>query len=310
MNELEKILANLSADKRKAKELSKGNIKAAYRATLNLPQAVVKVTSYSSGKKTASAHVNYISRNGELELEDPQGNLLINTVETQDRVNDWSDDFDKNRNYGNRKKSNGEIITRKTRDTLNIVLSAPKGSDPEKVRKSVREFAQKEFGETNDYLFAIHTDTDYPHGHLSVKMRGYMGEKLDPRKNDLQRYRSTFAERLRDNGIQVDATSRVFRGERKKIYKQISKHIFKKKVLEKKEITDDIYLNRTKYNWSNDTVKKHLKYKKGMMIIANILQDRADKTNDKNMELVAKKIIRFAQVDTVKVQKNNLDIER
>jgi hypothetical protein len=48
--------------------------------------------------------------------------------------------------------------------------------------------------------------------HLSVKAESKHGERLNPRKADLHRWRETFAERLREWGIDAEATRQAVRG--------------------------------------------------------------------------------------------------
>ncbi len=61
-------------------------------------------------------------------------------------------------------------------------------------------------------MFALHTDTPRPHVHLSICSRGYSGERLNPRKADLERWRQVFAEKLRERGVEAEATPRRARG--------------------------------------------------------------------------------------------------
>lgn len=177
-------------------------------------QAVVKVSSYSKSSGRAKAHLDYISRNGKLDLEDPFGNQLTDRDEIKDLVDSWSADSD------NRKNS---------RLTANVVLSAPEGSDRNAVKKSAREFARERFMDNHDYLFATHDDTDNPHVHLVVKMRGYNGEKLRLGKKELHEMRKQFAERLRVNGIDVDATYRSERGVVRRSERQVIRNIKSKR---------------------------------------------------------------------------------
>jgi hypothetical protein len=177
-------------------------------------QAVVKVSSYSKSSGRAKAHLDYISRNGKLDLEDPFGNQLTDRDEIKDLVDSWSADSD------NRKNS---------RLTANVVLSAPEGSDRADVKQSVREFARERFMDNHDYLFATHDDTDNPHVHLVVKMRGYNGEKLRLGKKELHDMRKQFAEKLRENGIDVDATYRSERGVVRKPERQVVRNIKSKR---------------------------------------------------------------------------------
>jgi hypothetical protein len=82
-------------------------------------------------------------------------------------------------------------------------------------------FAADEF-EGHRYVLVLHSfETDphkdparYPHVHLCVKARGEDGVRLNPRKQDLQRWRERFAERLREHGIDAAASSRLERLQR------------------------------------------------------------------------------------------------
>jgi hypothetical protein len=59
----------------------------------------------------------------------------------------------------------------------------------------------------------LHDHQANPHVHLSVKAESKHGDRLNPRKADLHRWRETFAERLRERGIDAEATRQVGRGE-------------------------------------------------------------------------------------------------
>ena len=59
----------------------------------------------------------------------------------------------------------------------------------------------------------LHDHQANPHVHLSVKAESKHGQRLNPRKADLHRWRETFAERLRDWGIDAEATGQASRGE-------------------------------------------------------------------------------------------------
>jgi hypothetical protein len=60
----------------------------------------------------------------------------------------------------------------------------------------------------------LHDHQVNPHVHLSVRAESNHGDRLNPRKADLQRWRETFAERLRGWGIEAEATRQATRGER------------------------------------------------------------------------------------------------
>jgi hypothetical protein len=59
----------------------------------------------------------------------------------------------------------------------------------------------------------LHDHQANPHVHLSVKAESKHGQRLNPRKADLHRWRETFAERLREWGIDAEATRQASRGE-------------------------------------------------------------------------------------------------
>lgn len=212
MDELN-IFDKLSIDKRPGGDVAKGaanTLTQAYRAAQTLPQAVLKVSSYSHGAGRVGTHVKYISREADLVVEDPQGGQLKDPEEMKERIAEWAMDFD---------------LRKGSRDTVNIILSVPIDSKLGDVERSVRDFAWITFGQTNDYLFALHSDTDHPHGHLMVKMRGYEGEKLNPGRKDLRDWRASFAQSLRENGVEVDASSRSSRGVGRKGSRQSVVHI-------------------------------------------------------------------------------------
>jgi hypothetical protein len=163
------------------------------------PQVMIKVTGGGRGMKAIAAHFRYISKNGRLEIEDDRG------VVEQGR--DVLKDIERQWQYG------GAYIddVGHRRDAFNIVLSMPKGTDPQIILKAVGEFAKIEFAD-HRYVMVLHTHQAHPHVHLSVKAESKFGERLNPRKADLHRWRETFAERLREWGIDAEATRQTTRG--------------------------------------------------------------------------------------------------
>lgn len=108
----------------------------------------------------------------------------------------------------------------------------PAGTDAVALHRAARDFAKNEFSDYQ-YALVLHTlenDPNWnpsgnPHVHLCVKMRGIDGVPLNPRKNDLRRWREQFAERLREHGVEAEATSRSARfqpipGKRQAVYHQ------------------------------------------------------------------------------------------
>ena len=89
----------------------------------------------------------------------------------------------------------------------------------------MRAFAQTTFGKNHEYVFVLHTDEPHPHCHVTVKLLGFNGKRLNPRKADLQQWREGFAEKLREQGVNAEATPRISRGVVKKAEPSVIRHI-------------------------------------------------------------------------------------
>jgi hypothetical protein len=97
------------------------------------------------------------------------------------------------------------------REAFNIMLSMPRGTDPLTVQRAAREFAQIELAD-HKYVMVLHDHQANPHVHISVRAESKHGKRLNPRKADLHRWRETFAEKLRDCGVDAEATRQATRG--------------------------------------------------------------------------------------------------
>ena len=181
------------------------------RCSRGSPEVLVKISGFTQGSAHLKAHMSYISRHGKVDIEDQYGSVFGGKAEVDTLWESWDQEI----SQGNREKSN-------RRDTVKIILSMPPGTDPEALREAVRSFAASEFSD-HAYLFSMHTDEKHPHVHLTVQMRGFSGERLNPRKADLQRWREGFAECLLDQGIDCVATPRA-EGNRAKGKKQSRCH--------------------------------------------------------------------------------------
>ncbi|MES9906744.1 MAG: relaxase/mobilization nuclease domain-containing protein [Sedimenticola sp.] len=167
------------------------------RVAERLPQAMMKISSYQNGTTRVMATLNYISRDSDLLMESEDGFVFTSSEEVEETINEWSIDFQNRQN---------------SRDTMHMILSTPEGSNRISAHRAIRSFSSEIFSRNHSYMFAIHNDTKHPHGHLIVKMRGHDGEKLNPLKSDLIRWREVFAEKCREQGIAVDASKRSARG--------------------------------------------------------------------------------------------------
>jgi hypothetical protein len=163
------------------------------------PQVMVKVTGGGRGMKAIAAHFRYITKNGRLAIEDDRGSVEQGKDALKEIERQWRYGGAYIEDVGNR------------REAFNIMLSMPRGTDPLIVHKAAREFARIEFAD-HRYVMVLHTHQDNPHVHLSVKAESKHGRRLNPRKADLHRWRETFAERLREWGVDAEATRQAVRG--------------------------------------------------------------------------------------------------
>jgi hypothetical protein len=178
------------------------------RAARRIPQAIVKVTSFSKGTTQAKEHFQYISRKGVLEIETDQSEVLIGRDKQMKWMDEWVMDFDSNKN---------------SRDTANIVFSMPPGSRVESLKQAVRATAKKAFPD-HEWAFAIHEDQKHPHAHLMLKMRG-LEKKIRLRKAELYQLRELFAESAREVGVPLAVSPRIARGIAQKPMRQAIYHI-------------------------------------------------------------------------------------
>jgi hypothetical protein len=169
-------------------------------AVRRAPQVMVKVTGGGRGMKAIAAHFKYISKHGRLVIEDERGEKSRGKEELRDLLDDW--------------RLGGSLIEEVSprREALNIMLSMPRGTDPLAVQRAAREFAKIELAD-HKYVMVLHDHQANPHVHLSVRAESMQGQRLNPRKADLRRWREVFAEQLRELGIDAEATRQATRGQ-------------------------------------------------------------------------------------------------
>lgn len=185
------------------------------------PEVVVKISGGGKGMVQIKNHLDYISRNGKLEVEDQDGSTVNGKDELKELKEEWRvggfpipDDSGK-------------------REAFNIVLSMPEGTPALAVKRAARDFAAEEFAD-HQYVMVLHTyETDpdpepskHPHVHLAVKATALDGTRLNPRKADIQRWREGFARSLQAYGVEAAATNRQQRlSQKKRGEKQAVRHM-------------------------------------------------------------------------------------
>jgi Relaxase/Mobilisation nuclease domain len=176
------------------------------RTVRRVPEVMVKVSGGATTLRGVKTHLQYIGREGELEIETDEGERRRDIDEL---VKDWALDLEI---LNSRQKYSGVPGRRATKLVHNIVLSMPAGTSALKLQKAVRHFAQEQFGLVHRYAMVLHTDQKHPHVHLVVKAVSEDGMRLNIRKATLHQWREHFARALRAQGIEANATNRCVRG--------------------------------------------------------------------------------------------------
>lgn len=186
------------------------------RTVQRAPEAVVKVLPRDSNDlKAVGKHLDYIGRNGKLELETDDGERLGGRA-GRALLDDWDLDIDDVR----RQATLGATKGRKPPKLVHkLMFSMPPGTPPNKVLGAVRNFAREEFWGQHRYAFTLHTDEPHPHVHLVLRAVSEQGVRLNIKKATLRHWRSELARNLRLLGVEANATERAVRGETRKAKK-------------------------------------------------------------------------------------------
>nr|WP_277924487.1 relaxase/mobilization nuclease domain-containing protein [Sphingomonas sp. CROZ-RG-20F-R02-07] len=176
----------------------------AERTSRRVPEAVVRITGRQHGGGHVLANFSYISRLGhadesELGLETSEGEVLRDARDMQLLAKEW-----------NGWEMDGDA-RRKGATSISMILSMPTGTDPERLKGAALDFAREEFA-NRSWVASLHVDREHPHVHLTIARRDHDGRRFHPDRDDLFRYRQRFAEKLRDRGIEANATPAKARG--------------------------------------------------------------------------------------------------
>jgi len=177
------------------------------------PEVMVKITGSSNGMDTVKHHLDYISRNGDVELENERGESIMG----RDAVKGLREEL----------KASQVPQESKRREFLHVLFSMPPGTPEKEFKESVRQFCQEEFA-TRQYVIAVHRDTDHMHAHVCVGTRDMeraCEPRLSPRKADLSRWRLGFADKLRENGVDAAASERRHRFNQRRPENQVLRQI-------------------------------------------------------------------------------------
>lgn len=181
------------------------------RTVRRVPEAVVKVLSRDSNRFASVArHLNYISRNGELELEIDDGDQIRDKALGDQLMERWDLDLDEHRRQSDLAAVGGRAPPKLVHK---LMLSMPPGTPAQSVLRAARNFLREEFALKHRYAFVLHTDEAHPHIHAVIKAVSEQGIRLNIRKATLREWRREFARHLREQGVEANATERAVRGE-------------------------------------------------------------------------------------------------
>jgi hypothetical protein len=169
----------------------------------------------SNDLKAVGKHLDYIGRNGKLELETDDGERMSGRS-GKALLDDWDLDIDDVRRQATLAATKGR---KPPKLVHKLMFSMPPGTPPDKVLGAVRNLAREEFWGQHRYAFALHTDEPHPHVHLVLKAVSEQGVRLNIKKATLRHWRSEFARNLRLLGVEANATERAVRGETRKARK-------------------------------------------------------------------------------------------
>lgn len=181
-------------------KLGAGTVRHEVRAIVRrAPQVMVKVSGGGRGMGAIKAHMAYISKRGNLEVEDQEGNRYKGREAIDELAKEW--------------RHAGTHIPEKSnrREAFNVILSMPRGTEPIVVRAAAREMVRDQF-KGHRVAMVLHEHQENPHVHVVVRAERDDGRRLNPRKADLHRWRERFATALRSYGIEAAATRQVVRG--------------------------------------------------------------------------------------------------
>ncbi|MBQ1873197.1 MAG: relaxase/mobilization nuclease domain-containing protein [Succinivibrionaceae bacterium] len=271
------------------------------------PEAMIKIgrASIKSLKHLTEA-ARYISRNGKLDSEDQDGCVISNTDTLDATMEDWmeKDRAEREKNPSRHRHSAAQ----------RIIVSTPTGTDPEALKKAVREFAQTELRDRGfEYIWTIHLDTDNPHAHILVRSVGKDGHRLHYSLREVKALRERWCVVAEKYGIDLNATSRAVRGktrrakpiERVKQEQRGSQHIYEKYRIE--ELVKVLKSGGEFTDYENEVMKKaratRVEIRQNAADYVKELRDSGNPDDIKLAELIAEKMNNLPPVESAQEER-------
>ncbi|WP_201841392.1 LPD7 domain-containing protein [Microvirga zambiensis] len=153
--------------------------------------ATVLAQGFLHGVEGASHSLLRLSKHGEQTIITSKGQVLTGEEAARSEAKSWKRD----------------LRSTDQREVAHIIFSAKPGTDKAAFVDAVRATLDREFP-GREYVFVLHTNRQHIHVHAAVRMRDIEGKKIDPRIQDLQRWRETLAQEARQRNIPMEALSR------------------------------------------------------------------------------------------------------
>lgn len=191
------------------KEQLQLTVRSAPEVVINVRGSRLKKDDDHTAIKGVLRYMMYISRKGQLPLEDQHCERIEGVESIKEAHASWDLDMQRMRSGNNEPMH----------PSFNMIFSMPATTDPEKMASAVRDFARERF-QSHQYVMALHireTDPadnppDHPHVHLILRAEDENGRRIYIRKSNLRVWREEFAAKLRAHGVEANATSRAERG--------------------------------------------------------------------------------------------------
>lgn len=200
------INTNIQHEKTKKKKSYSKPDTGTKSAKTNSDNVVVKITGGASNSKSASRHLDYISRNNQVDIYD-KDNQKIDYDEMQLQSHD---------------NIESDHCRSDSKKTYQMVFSTNGINDKESLREAIMKTAQEELKGYNFYI-AIHEDTKNTHAHLVVYRGNDTGKRLKIDKKKLNQIKKKYSQNLNKVGIKSH-----FQSHSDKFKKSDNHHKFKK----------------------------------------------------------------------------------
>ncbi|BDB64819.1 hypothetical protein T36_1276 [Helicobacter cinaedi] len=160
-------------------------------------EVMIKITSNARNKTQLLKHIEYISRDGELELLSADNHIFLGKADNKDCVE----------SYANIPQSFERV--RERRETYNMVFSMRDYEECEPHILQEAAFAtMKKLYPDSQFVLALHKDTDNPHCYICLNANNFDGSRIHIQKKDLFAMRQSFAKELNERGVYALATKR------------------------------------------------------------------------------------------------------